>query len=84
MENIRDAALNGEKPKLNSLLNSFVFSNEETYLYLNTINFRLIKLLDIHNYNEDINDFNLTISKIKPPIFWKDKPVFMKLLQKMG
>ena len=60
LENIRDAALNGEKPKLNSLLNSFVFTNEETYLYLNTINFRLIKLLDIHNYNEDINDFNLT------------------------
>ncbi len=81
-ENIRDAALDGNEIKLNSLLNNYAFANEDAYLYLNSINFRLIKLLDIHNHNKSLNDLNLTISKFKPPIFWKDKPVFLNLLQK--
>ncbi len=81
-ENIRDAALNGDKTILNNLLNNFSFSKEESYLYLNMINYRLIKLLEIHKQNENNNDFGITISKMRPPIFWKDKPVFLKLLKK--
>ena len=81
-ENIRDAALNGDKAKLNTLLGNFAFSNEDTYLYLNMINYRLIKLLDIHKQNVNNHNFEITISKMKPPIFWKDKPVFLKLLKK--
>ncbi len=81
-ENIRDAALNGDKTILNNLLNNFAFSKEESFLYLNMINYRLIKLLDIHKQNENNNDFGITISKMRPPIFWKDKPVFLKLLKK--
>ncbi len=81
-ENIRDAALDGNKVRLNGLLNNYAFANEDAYLYLNSINFRLIKLLDIHNHNKSLNDLSLTISKFKPPIFWKDKPVLLKLLQK--
>ena len=46
------------------------------------INFRLIKLLEIHKINEDYKDFNVAITKMRPPIFWKDKPMFLKLLQK--
>ena len=80
-ENIRDAALEGNKVKLNELLGNFTFSNEDTYLYLNMINYRLIKLLDIHK-NSTNNNFDLTISKMKPPIFWKDKPIYLKLLKK--
>ena len=81
-ENIRDAALDGNKTKLNHLLSNFAFSNEESFLYLNIINYRLIKLLDIHKQNVQNNDFNVTISKMRPPIFWKDKPVFHRLLKK--
>ena len=62
-ENIRDAALIGDKPKLNNLLSNFAFSNEDVYVYLNMINFRLIKLLEIHKINEDYKDFNVTIKK---------------------
>ena len=80
-ENIRDAALEGNKVKLNELLGNFTFSNEDTYLYLNMINYRLIKLLDIHK-NSTNNNFDLTISKMRPPIFWKDKPIYLKLLKK--
>tara|TARA_E500000178_G_scaffold346929_1_gene399358 strand:+ start:3757 stop:4758 length:1002 start_codon:yes stop_codon:yes gene_type:complete len=81
-ENIRDAALNGDKVKLNNLLGNFTFANEDTYLYLNMINYRLIKLLDILNLNEDNQSIELTINKMRPPIFWKDKPIFLKLLKK--
>ena len=49
--------------------------------YLNMINYRLIKLLEIHKQNTS-NDFNIAISKIRPPVFWKDKPVLIKLLKK--
>ena len=81
-ENIRDAALIGDKIKLKNLLNNFAFSNDHTFLYLNMINYKLIKLLQIHRTNKDYNDFNVTIGKIRPPIFWKDKPIFLKLLKK--
>ncbi len=81
-ENIRDAALSGEKVTLNNLLSNFAFSNEDSYLYLNMINYRLIKILDIHKENEKMGDLNVTINKMRPPIFWKDKPMYLKLLKK--
>lgn len=81
-ENIRDAALIGDKTKLNNLLSNFAFSNDDTFLYLNMINYRLIKLLEIHKENINYNDLSVTISKIRPPIFWKDKTIFLKLLKK--
>ncbi len=81
-ENIRDAALDGDKNELNNLLNNFTFSKEDSFQYLNVINFRLIKLLEIHKNNMDDNNFEVTITKMKPPIFWKDRPVYLKLLKK--
>ena len=81
-ENVRDAALSGDKTKLNALLNNFSFSNEDSFLYINMINYRLIKLLDIHKKNTNNKDFSVTISKMRPPIFWKDKPILLKLLKK--
>ena len=81
-ENIRDAALLGNKEKLNYLLKDFTFASEDTYLYLNMINSRLIKLLDIHNIDTDYDNLEVSINKCKPPIFWKDKPLILKLLKK--
>ena len=81
-ENIRDAALMGEKVKLNNLLNNFTFSNDETFLYLNMVNYRFIKLLEIHRQNVKNNELSVTIAQMRPPIFWKEKPMFLKLLKK--
>ena len=81
-ENIRDAALDGDKKKLNDLLGNFNFTNEDAYFYLNMINYRLIKLLEIHRRNINYSNYNNAINNMKPPVFWKDKPVFLKLLQK--
>ncbi len=81
-ENIRDASLIGDKTKLKNLLSNFAFSNDETFFYLNMINFRLIRLMEIHKVNEDYEDFNVAITKMRPPIFWKDKPVYLELLKR--
>ena len=81
-ENIRDAALIGDKIKLNNLLNNFTFSNDDTFLYFNMINYRFIKLLEIHRENVKNDELSVTIARIRPPIFWKDKPIILKLLKR--
>ncbi len=80
-ENIRDAALDGDKTRLNNLLGTFAFSKDDSYQYLNKINYRLIKLLEIHKQNSN-NDFDAAINKIRPPVFWKDRPILIKLVKK--
>ncbi len=79
-ENIRDAALEGNKHKLNGLLGNFVFSHEDAHMYLNTINYRLLRLIEIHKKSKE-EGFDVAINNIRPPIFWKDKPIYQKLLK---
>ena len=79
-ENIRDAALSGDKEKLNKLLDNFTFSQDDAFQYLNIINFRLIKLLELHNLGE--NNLDLAVNNIKPPIFWKEKPIVLQHAKK--
>ncbi len=79
-ENIRDAALSGNKEKLNKLLNNFTFSQDDAFQYFNMINFRLIKLFELHNLEE--NNLDLAVNNIKPPIFWKEKPIMLQQAKK--
>lgn len=79
-ENVRDAALSGDKEKLNKLLNNFSFGQDDAYQYLNMINFRLIKLLELHNLGE--KNLDLAVNNIKPPIFWKERPIILQLAKK--
>ena len=72
---LKNHALVGDKANTNKLISDTVLENEKNIFYLNTINQRLMKLLEINEIakNSDIND---AISRIKPPIFWKDKAIF--------
>ena len=45
-ENIRDAALMGDKIKLKELLNEYSFTKEDAFMYFNNFNSKLLKLLD--------------------------------------
>ena len=72
---IKDAALNGNKLRTNKLLNNSNFEVEKINLYISIINQRLNALAELVK-NNDTNIEN-TISKLKPPIFWKDKPNFI-------
>ena len=77
---MKDEVLSGDKVKTNSLLNETIFDPSKNIFYLNVINQRLIKLSEIYNYGKTVNHEN-AINMIKPPIFWKDKPIFLKQLK---
>ena len=71
---LRDSAVSGNKLNTNNLLNSVYINNEKTPLYLSLINQRLYKIKETIQMNENIET---AINKLKPPIFWKDKPTFI-------
>ena len=81
-EQIRDAALIGDKIGVNRLIGEIEFTPEEIFFYLNQINSRVSKLLEIKNINMNIKNEELAMDSMKPKIFWKDKPVFKQQLKK--
>jgi len=79
--NLKDEALMGNKLKTNKLLSDTVIESEKNIFYLTLINQRFNKLKDVINLSKETN-LEDAISKIKPPIFWKDKPNFMMQIKK--
>tara|TARA_B100001057_G_scaffold497693_1_gene602528 strand:- start:1267 stop:2247 length:981 start_codon:yes stop_codon:yes gene_type:complete len=77
---LKDAALAGDKNKTNKLLSVTVLEKEKIIFYINTINQRLNKINDILNLNAP--SFQIALDKIKPPIFWKDKPIVLNQIKK--
>ena len=69
-DKLKDAALLGRRKDTNKLLSDTEFDNDKNIFYLNLINQRLGKLLEINNHNDNTEK---AVSDIKPPIFWKDK-----------
>ena len=74
---LKDAAFNGNKQKTNKLLNETTFENESLIYYINNLNQRINKILEINSYNKEKSNIENIIDKIKPPIFWKDKPILI-------
>lgn len=69
---IKDEALLGNKINTNKLLSDTFFETEKSVFYINMINQRLDKLLEINKLNH-LKPEN-AVNEIKPPVFWKDKP----------
>ena len=78
---LKDAALLGKKEETNKLLSSTVFEPEKNIYYLNLISQRLIRLYDVIKEGEKSSIEN-ALNNYKPPIFWKDKPIFLSQLNK--
>lgn len=72
---LKDEALMGNKMNTNSLLSDTILENEKNIYYINSINQRLFKILEIRDI--DTKNIQQTIDNLKPPIFWKDKNNFM-------
>ncbi len=72
---LKDMAFNGNKEKTNNLLSETNLENEKNIYYLNIINNRLQKLLELKK-NRKSSNINDDIDNLKPPIFWKEKPNF--------
>jgi len=82
-DEIRDNALKGEKIKINKLLCEIELLNEDTFFYLNNLNYRVMKLQEIIKISgNNKNKYEETLNGLKPAIFWKDKPVIIQQLKK--
>ena len=74
--NVKDQALIGNSKNTNNLLSNTVIEDEKIIFYLNIINQRLIKIREIYMSKE--KNLEKAVSGLKPPIFWKDKAIFMQ------
>ena len=73
---LKDEALSGNKAKINRLLADTIFDKDNNVYYLNSINQRINKLDEIENLKtKNKSNPELIISSLKPPVFWKDKPI---------
>ena len=73
---LKDEALCGNKIKTNKLLSNTVMDDDKNIFYLNIINQRMNKLIETSELVKNLSLEN-AVNTIKPPIFWKDKPMFM-------
>ena len=78
---LKDQALVGDKTKTNKLISETILENEKNIYYINAINRRLMKILEVTEITKNCN-IEEAIDKIRPPIFWKDKAIFNLQVQK--
>ncbi len=71
--NLKDQALKGNKLKTNELLTDTVFDDNHNILYLSILSQRLLKLKEINNLLKNNDNIETILTKLKPPVFWKDK-----------
>ena len=81
-ENIRDAALNGNKNELAKLLNYFIFTKEDAF-YFNSLNSTLLRLYDLQKQKKNNENINDIVNNARPPYFGKIKQV-SNIASKMG
>lgn len=78
---LKDAALNGNKIETNKLLSDTIIDADKNVFYLALINQRLNKIAEAAQLSQTTN-LEDAINRIKPPIFWKDKPNFKEQVNK--
>ena len=82
---LKDEALAGNNKKTNKLLADTIIDDEKNTLYIGQINHRLNRLLEAHQIaisnNSKVETF---IDSLKPPIFWKDKKIFIDQFNKLN
>ena len=78
---LKDEAINGNRVKTNRLLSDTIIDTEKNVLYLSLINQRLSKLAEVSELSKR-SSIDSVINMMKPPIFWKDKPVFTEQSKK--
>ena len=80
-DKIRDSALSGDKIKINKLLSEMELLNVDAFFYLNSLNYRVMKLQEVIRISDGkSNRYEQALESLKPPIFWKDKPIIVQQL----
>ena len=70
---LADSYLNKNIKNISKILNENNYSDEDCILILRTISSKSKRLLTIIERYNETKDIENSISKIKPPIFWKEK-----------
>jgi len=78
---LKNEALCGDKIKTNKLLSDTIMEPEKNIFYLTIINQSLHKLNETSKIAKKTN-IDEAINIVKPPIFWKEKPLIKKQLLK--
>ena len=78
---LRDFCILGNKTKTNKLLEDTLIDNDKIIYYLNALNLRLNKLEEILSLKN--LEIEKAIDTIKPPIFWKDRPILKEQVFKL-
>ena len=78
-----DNCLIKNKKKTLKILNENNFSNEDSILIIKFFINKLKKILILANELEKNKNIELTISKARPPIFWKDKEIIKQQIFKL-
>ena len=55
---------------------------ENNIYYLNSINQRINRLNEIENMKKESSNIETLVSNLKPPVFWKDKPILIEQSRK--
>ena len=77
---LKDAVLTGNNKNTNKLLSDTNIENDKTFFYINSINQRLFILNELFSIkNKSVAQ---SLSNLKPPIFWKDKPHIIEQARK--
>lgn len=75
LDEIRDSVLIGDRNKTNKLLSSTVINSEKNILFISILMQRLSRIEEVIKNNK--GNISLAIENLKPPIFWKDKKMFI-------
>ena len=81
-DKLKDSCFDGNKEKLNQNLGNIILQNEDAYFYLSSLNLRIEKLLKLQKQYQIEKNMDIAIENMKPKIFWKDKPVFVRQIEK--
>lgn len=81
-DKLKDSCFDGNKEKLNQNLGNIILQNEDAYFYLSSLNLRIEKLLKLQKQLKIDKNVDLAIENMKPKIFWKDKPIYTRQIQK--
>lgn len=79
---ISNALLSGDKKALNKILSSFYHFSINFNEVLGPLKYKINKLIDIYEYNENETKITVLVDTYKPPIFWKEKSIIQTQLSK--
>ena len=72
---ISNILLSGNKKSLNKILSSFYHFSFNFNEILGPLKYKINKLIDIYEFNENEKDISKLVETFKPPIFWKEKGI---------